>query len=238
MRVDFGALLTLARQIEFAANGCWIWTGSADKDGYGDHRSVNFDYSRKVHRAMWTIHYGKIPRDLETDHLCRNRACCNPAHLEMVTHAENMRRLAAAVTHCKHGHAFDAVNTHITPAGTKQCRACGRRAALARYHADPAAAYQRREAYRQAALARETPEDAAKRRAKQAAYSRARKATAKLRLPASRTASARRFDKTPRPQELLGLLLELSACCRAMLGELLLQDLLRYRSQQKAHLPS
>lgn len=74
-------------------SGCWLWTGCADRDGYGWH----FSAARKIVRAH-TVAYralvGEVPPGLELDHRCRVRCCCNPAHLEAVTHAENCARTA------------------------------------------------------------------------------------------------------------------------------------------------
>lgn len=70
---------------------CWLWTGHLDRYGYanfglGKHRMV------KVHRFAYELLVGPIPEGLEIDHLCRVRHCVNPAHMEPVTHAENMAR--------------------------------------------------------------------------------------------------------------------------------------------------
>ena len=69
---------------------CWEWRGSRDTSGYG---AVTLDGKRsKVHRVSYELAYGLIPEGLQIDHLCRVRACCNPAHLEAVTASENVRR--------------------------------------------------------------------------------------------------------------------------------------------------
>lgn len=90
-REDARALAAiLGKARETPGSGCWIWTGSKGEDGYGSVR-----YRRRVwraHRAAYTILVGPIPAGLELDHLCRVRACVNPAHLEPVTGEENIRR--------------------------------------------------------------------------------------------------------------------------------------------------
>jgi hypothetical protein len=66
---------------------CWVWQGRTDELGYG-----RLGQSRLAHRAYYRMLRGPIPDDLELDHLCRNPTCVNPAHMEPVTHAENLRR--------------------------------------------------------------------------------------------------------------------------------------------------
>jgi hypothetical protein len=104
---------------------CWNWTGTGTKHGYGQ---VSVDgVHRYAHRVSYELHRGPIPDGLTIDHLCRNRRCVNPAHLEPVTQAENTRRAADAVEICPAGHAYDAVNTYVHPtSGYRQCRACDR----------------------------------------------------------------------------------------------------------------
>jgi hypothetical protein len=75
--------------------------------------------------------YGEVPTHLETDHLCRNRLCFRPDHLELVTHRENMLRSPVAIsalnarkTHCNSGHAFTKQNTRKIEGGGRDCRTC------------------------------------------------------------------------------------------------------------------
>lgn len=83
----------LARR-EIDANGCWVWTGRHERAGYG-----HIDYDGKavyVHRLAYETWRGPVADGLELDHLCRNRACFNPDHLEPVTRQENIRRAVEA----------------------------------------------------------------------------------------------------------------------------------------------
>ena len=123
--------------------GCWNWTGQRG-NGYGYASFRRHPYL--VHRITYQLLVGPIPEGLTIDHLCRNRACCNPDHLEPVTRGENVLRGEgisaenARKTHCKHGHAFTEENTRITPQGHRECRACRREISRRYYHAKKAAA--------------------------------------------------------------------------------------------------
>jgi len=109
---------------------CWVFHLAKNHDGY---IRINLG-GRKImaHRAALMWRGIEVPPKMEVDHLCRNRACCNPDHLEVVTHRENMRRgngmdrVHAAKTHCFRGHEFDAANTYVAKNGSRTCRICRR----------------------------------------------------------------------------------------------------------------
>lgn len=107
------------------ANGCWNWTGCLTHDGYG-----RFWYNGKTvlaHRFSYEYVNGPIISSLTCDHLCRNRLCVNPAHIELVTSIENIHRGHGNYkkTHCKHGHEFTPDNTQYNPRTNKRCcKAC------------------------------------------------------------------------------------------------------------------
>jgi hypothetical protein len=156
-RSEFGAwLLSRVERV----GDCWVWQGTLSHNGYARYKLPcrwGAPSSRKakpvhtqVHRLAYMVMVGPIPSGLVTDHLCRTRACVNPAHLEPVTTLENLRRgvrgvraagrsdtprasgkLCAPDTHCAHGHEYTPANTRLEERGRRRCRACG----AARYRA-------------------------------------------------------------------------------------------------------
>lgn len=116
---------------------CWEWTAGIDGAGYGQLAVQNGEgkTSAKAHRLVYELLRGPIPEGLELDHLCRNRRCVKPGHLEPVTHAENVSRGRAgahhaAKTHCPQGHPYDEANTYVRKdrVNRRQCRACANQA--------------------------------------------------------------------------------------------------------------
>jgi len=121
----------------FNATPCWEWTGCINAGGYGHatwHRKPI-----RAHRLMYAWLVAPLPpctrqrTDVEMDHLCKNRKCCNPAHLELVTKQVNMSRVnwratkKATQTHCIHGHEYTPENTIWRCQGkARACRTCVR----------------------------------------------------------------------------------------------------------------
>lgn len=127
---DLAAIAALPERIavKLRPDGdCWTWTGNV-AGRYGHVRDQGRTY--QVHRLVYSLLVGPIPDGLTLDHLCRNRLCVNPAHLEPVSNRENTLRgfgptaTNARATHCKHGHAFDEVNTRYRQNGWRACRKC------------------------------------------------------------------------------------------------------------------
>ena len=91
-----------------APGGCWQWTGNILRSGYGQVRQNTVAYA--VHRVAYEWLVGPIPDGLVIDHLCENRACVNPAHLEPVTQSDNSQRNTGKRTTCPHGHPLDGLS--------------------------------------------------------------------------------------------------------------------------------
>ena len=113
------------------SENCWEWTGTRNPNGYG---TLSFrGRSYQAHRALFTSVKGKIPEGLVLDHLCRNRGCVNPEHLEIVTHKENTLRgvglpsINAKKNECLRGHPLTKENVRtFKTLVSRQCLTCER----------------------------------------------------------------------------------------------------------------
>ena len=104
-------------------DGCAVWVGTLTSTGYGSF----WDGVGGVMAHHFLV--GGPVQGMQWDHLCRNRACVWPGHLELVTPAINVQRAVAAKprqTHCKRGHLLDGPNLGTLPSGRHWCRACHR----------------------------------------------------------------------------------------------------------------
>ena len=129
------------------ADDCWTWTAGTS-EGYGQFGLSRRSGSIRAHRFAYELLIGPVPDGLELDHLCRNRLCVNPAHLEPVSRRENILRgesptaQHARQTHCKNGHPLSGDNLYLHPKGSRVCLTC-KRAYERRHH--PAYRRQKRE---------------------------------------------------------------------------------------------
>jgi hypothetical protein len=131
--ITYDALDRFMDNVRVQENGCAIWIGGSRNCGT-DYGGFNFRGKRYLaHRYAYEQLIGPIPEGLSLDHLCRNPRCVNPAHLEPVTHRENVVRgigvpaVNARKTHCKRGHPFSEANTRVRlkkGRPGRECRTC------------------------------------------------------------------------------------------------------------------
>ena len=120
-------------KVDFSGD-CWEWTASTRGRGYGQfgwstHRIVD------AHRAVWELLIGPIPDGMTIDHLCQNKICVNPDHLEVVTHRVNINRWggsASKKTRCPQGHPLFGDNLRVV-SGKRRCIDCDRRRSREQY---------------------------------------------------------------------------------------------------------
>lgn len=109
-------------------NKCWQWQGRTLSSGYGYFSNVKKKIY--IHRYSYELLIGPIPKNMTVDHLCRNRGCYNPHHMEIVTVKENVLRGVgptaknAKKTHCSRGHPLSGDNLYIDSSGWRQCKKC------------------------------------------------------------------------------------------------------------------
>lgn len=118
-------------RVKQGQNDCWDWQGGRAKGGYGAFRLAGITV--RVHRYAYELLIGEIPAGLVIDHLCRNRLCVNPYHMEPVTSVVNVMRGESIpaqnvnVTTCPQGHPYNGDNLHVDPyRGWRQCLTCRR----------------------------------------------------------------------------------------------------------------
>lgn len=122
-------LARFASRVRCESTGCHTYAGSLSTQGYG--RFVLGGRVFFAHRISYRLHVGELVDGMDLDHLCRNRACVNPTHLDQVVPTVNILRgegaaaINARKTHCKHGHEFTADNIY-TFRGFRHCRTCRR----------------------------------------------------------------------------------------------------------------
>ncbi len=124
-----------AKYIPEPNSGCWLWTAFCTPRGYARLWDYEAGRDRLAYLMAYERFVGPVPKGLELDHKCRVTCCVNPAHLEPVTHLENMRRSqvglirrkkSLARTVCRNGHPLDEANRRIEKSRRVSCRVCDR----------------------------------------------------------------------------------------------------------------
>ena len=131
-------------KVRESSDGCWEWAAEVGNSGYGRFW-VGGSRKSLAHRWAYEYYVSPIPEGLVIDHLCRNKVCVNPEHLEPVTTSVNVLRgdgpaIKASTrwkkTHCPKGHEYSEDNTHVSPRGDRVCITCNKARRKAEYARD------------------------------------------------------------------------------------------------------
>lgn len=124
-------LARIAAKLQENPFGCLVWQGWRNRLGYGATTFRSQPWM--VHRLIWVLCYGAIPKDKFVCHRCDTPECCRPDHLFLADHTENQRDMIAKgrhakgrKTHCLRGHPLSGDNLLVV-SGHRQCKACNRR---------------------------------------------------------------------------------------------------------------
>lgn len=127
-KLNFNDIESVMAKIDIDNTGCWNWTGHINQDGYG--RITRNNKVMPAYRYVYEIFKGPIPEGMTIDHLCENKACVCPDHLQPRTNRENIllgnnpAAINARKTHCDHGHEYTPENTILRKDGHRRCREC------------------------------------------------------------------------------------------------------------------
>jgi len=145
----------LWKRVSKSEDGCWNWTGHVSGGGYG--RIRNGGKREQAHRVSFALAGNKIPEGLVVDHICNNRRCVRPDHLQAITQRDNILRSDSPPARqskqvaCLNGHPLDGDNLFMRRNGKRECRVCIRARGRKRLQ-DPVIRErrnaQKREAYR------------------------------------------------------------------------------------------
>lgn len=134
MNREYDLLRFQSRYIVDVLTGCWIWQGGSIPSPSGPYGMFHWNGKQGyAHRFAYEVWRGPVPAGKTVDHRCENTICCNPFHLEAVTHIVNVWRgratrhpviVAAANRHCANGHWMDEAATYHDSTGATRCRRC------------------------------------------------------------------------------------------------------------------